>query len=360
MSDIEVLSEFGARRRQEVLEAFSTVNRMHYTISRDDTAGDHSRQERTLGEWAEQTRRRRLPLFPSGHDGSEAKHERTPVGDAALVAHLGAGSLPDFVSSARRESPYQSRAQSRTTALSSARQTITSYRYEVFGDSSEDEAGSQTSLTDEDDFYNDTTSLPEDDDNVGFFESVSSSGKHEWGGEESATQANISSAEKPRLRQAGISYEKPSRDRQDDIRDRERVRRRREERDRQSEKLQTIREHLKSFKRISELASEEEIRQQEFMPLQDDLPVPPVPLPSPKRQLMTPNMRFDYQSRFGTGIDFPPPGLIREDTFKVRYATPPPDAAEKDSSRRSSKTKKRKTPLLADVPETDSITWHNE
>ncbi|KAK6211403.1 molecular chaperone DnaJ [Colletotrichum tabaci] len=67
-------------------------------------------------------------------------------------------------------------------------------------------------------------------------------------------------------------------------------RRRREDRDRQREKLPTLREQLKAFKRISELASEEEIRQQEFMPLQDDLPVPPVP-PVP---LQTPDQRAKF------------------------------------------------------------------
>ncbi|OBR11178.1 hypothetical protein CH63R_06870 [Colletotrichum higginsianum IMI 349063] len=261
MSDIEVLSEFGAKRRRGVLEAFSTVNRMHYTISRDDTTSDHSRQERTLWDWAEETRQRRSPLFPSGHDGFATRRKNIPeAGDAVLVAHLGGGSLPDVahalplvddVSSARRESLYQARAQSRTTASLSASQTHTVYRYETYAYRSEDEDGSQTSITDEDDFYNDTASLPGDDDNVGFFESVSSPGEHEWGGEESATQANISSADKPRVRQA-TSYEKPSRDQQDDIIEFEPERRRREDRDRQREKLPTIRKQLKAFKRISE------------------------------------------------------------------------------------------------------------
>ncbi|GKT96935.1 hypothetical protein Ct61P_14785 [Colletotrichum tofieldiae] len=67
MSGIDVSSEFGASqdpsRMQEVLEAFSTVTSIHYTISRDETASDNSRDECLLGEWAEKTRRRRLPLY---------------------------------------------------------------------------------------------------------------------------------------------------------------------------------------------------------------------------------------------------------------------------------------------------------
>ncbi|KAJ0163706.1 hypothetical protein CTA2_2541 [Colletotrichum tanaceti] len=380
MSGIEVLGEFGARRRQERLGTFSAVTRVHYTISRDDTASDHSRDERILGGWTEneRTRRRRLPLSPSGHDGPATKHKREPVGgDAVLVAHLGAGSLPDVaqadtllepldvVSSPRREIPYQSRAQMRTTASSSARQPHGSYRYEAYASRSEDEDGSRSSLAGEDDFHSDTASLPGN-----YFLSISPSGKLELGGGESATQTNVSSAEEPRVRQA-TGYEKRSRYRQDDIRERERARRGRA-REAREDYMADIRSAEGAVKR----ATEEEDQRQELKPLQDDLPVRPVPLPPTAHKVkLTGAMVFaaNYmdQSRKTGGVD-PHPGLNRSQTHDVRsaplmptpsaaapYLTPrPPIPAEKISSRRStsSKTKTRKAPLLSN-PGVEATRW---